>query len=410
MDLGKDERLLRFLIPRMVLWDLLKVTILSVTGMSLLMMLAGAMIEAMRQGLDPIRVVGLMPLLAPTTFPYTIPTCLLFACTFVYGRMSANVEIIALKAAGIHVMRIVWPAFAIGIGLAGAGVYLADRWIPECHQKLAEVIFADLETNLCCFLRQNQSLIEPNLPYEIYVSEVRGQRLMHPILKHRDSNGQYDLIAQAAEATIKMTPGDNPNVPEIFLELRLRDGVVSTSDGNVVHFRERAERLPAPGIVTERDAKIETLSLAGCQERADDRHTKATNCTFDLACHASLCILGGDPHSLVKEIRFHESHFSRFERKRNEATTEKHFRLVQALCALPFVLIGCPAGMMFQRRDFLHTFFLCFLPIITVYYPSMALVTNIAKEGVAPPFLVLWLPPLAMAALAIPLFRRVFRF
>lgn len=394
----------------MVLWDLIKTTILALAGVSAVLTLGGAMLEASKQGLNPVSVLVLMPYLVPPTLPYTMPACLLFACTVVYGRMSSMLEITALKAGGIHTMRVLWPAILLAVGASAFGIYLGDQFIPACNRKVRDVILSDIESGIYTYLKRYGSLPpDPSIPYEINVYDVRGDKLIRPILKHRNAHGAYDMVATAAEATLDVIqPADDENGNAI-IRLRLIDSV-ATSKGTLSQFRDNTLEMPVPQSASATEVKIETLTFDGCRRRAEDRMLKAHQLDMEMATLSTASLLSGNPELAAKTTIWNRSEASRFRRKAREAHAELHLRIAQAVVAIPFVLLGCPIGILYQRRDFLQTFFVCFLPIITIYYPMMILCFNIFKEGAGSLVAVLWGPTAIMCAVSIPYLRRVIRF
>src|SRR5262245_26463618 len=108
------------ILHRMILWELAKVFVLSLLGITGLLLMAGIVAEASQQGLGPAQIIAVIPLLIPSTLPYTIPATTLFATCVVYGRLSADNEILAIKASGINLTKVVWPAILVGL-LASAG-------------------------------------------------------------------------------------------------------------------------------------------------------------------------------------------------------------------------------------------------------------------------------------------------
>ncbi len=57
---------------------------------------------------------------------------------------------------------------------------------------------------------------------------------------------------------------------------------------------------------------------------------------------------------------------------------------------LCFVLVGIPVAMRGRSADTMSVFFLCFMPILLVYYPLLVVGENLARAGVVPEFSV-WL-------------------
>src|SRR6059058_597407 len=99
----------------MILWELVKVFLMSLVGITGILLMAGIIAEASQQGLGPAQILAAVPLIIPSTLPYTIPATTLFAACVVYGRMSADNEVLAIKAAGINLIQVVGPGLLLGV-------------------------------------------------------------------------------------------------------------------------------------------------------------------------------------------------------------------------------------------------------------------------------------------------------
>src|SRR5262249_56303567 len=88
---------------------------MSLLGITGILLMAGIVAEATQHGLGPAQLLLVIPLLIPSTLPYTLPTTTLFATCVVYGRLAHDNEILAIKAAGINILRVVWPGVLLGI-------------------------------------------------------------------------------------------------------------------------------------------------------------------------------------------------------------------------------------------------------------------------------------------------------
>src|ERR1700757_743373 len=113
----------------MILWELVKVFVLSLVGITGILLMAGIIAEASQQGLGPKQILAAIPLLIPSTLPYTIPATTLFAVCVVYGRLSADNEILAIRAAGVNLYRVVMPAIVLGLGMMALTLTLYFRII-----------------------------------------------------------------------------------------------------------------------------------------------------------------------------------------------------------------------------------------------------------------------------------------
>src|SRR5258708_34893469 len=119
MDTGhcclSEESLVFCLLHRAIFYELTKVFLLAFIGLTGVLLLAGVITEATRNGLGPAQILTAIPLLIPSTMPYTLPTTTLFACFMVYGRLAHDNEILALPAGGIPIPHTTWPVFGSGV-------------------------------------------------------------------------------------------------------------------------------------------------------------------------------------------------------------------------------------------------------------------------------------------------------
>ena len=99
----------------------------------------------------------------------------------------------------------------------------------------------------------------------------------------------------------------------------------------------------------------------------------------------------------VAKVRLHRLH------------TEPWRRWANGFSCLCFVLIGVPVAVRMRFSEFIASFFICFLPILLVYYPLLAVSVDHAKDGAFPPQSV-WLGNIVLAITGIWLLRRVTRY
>src|SRR3954464_16047528 len=114
----------------MILWELCKVFVMALIAITGILLLAGLIAEASQQGLGPAQILAAIPLLIPSTLPYTIPATTLFAACVVYGRMAADNEVLAIKASGVNVLHVVKPGLILGLVMSVSTLALYYRIIP----------------------------------------------------------------------------------------------------------------------------------------------------------------------------------------------------------------------------------------------------------------------------------------
>ncbi len=186
------------LLHRSIFFELTKVFLLAFVGLTGLLLLAGVIAEATRNGLGPAQILAAIPLLIPSTIPYTVPTTTLFAVCIIYGRLAADNEILALRAAGVHIHHAILPAVALGVIASVATFVLFLDLIPYTHYILRSQMAGDVRELMYGMLKRESCIRHPKLSYEIHVTRVDGQKLREAEFRHRDGKGGYDMIALCA--------------------------------------------------------------------------------------------------------------------------------------------------------------------------------------------------------------------
>jgi lipopolysaccharide export system permease protein len=84
--------------------------------------------------------------------------------------------------------------------------------------------------------------------------------------------------------------------------------------------------------------------------------------------------------------------------------TEPFRRWSNGFTCLCFTLIGIPVAMLWRHADALTNFFVCFLPILALYYPLLMLSENLSTSGTLPP-ISFWMSNVVLTIPAIALLR-----
>src|SRR4051794_11658765 len=124
--------------------DLLRIFFLTSGVLSAIMSFGGLMRPLTEHGLDLGQV---SKMLTYFTFPmtaYSLPVAALFATTLVYGRLSADNEVIACRAAGISHLAIAMPAFILGLTVALLSLLMLCFIVPTFMLKAERVLFSNV--------------------------------------------------------------------------------------------------------------------------------------------------------------------------------------------------------------------------------------------------------------------------
>ena len=173
------------ILQRYVIFEVTRAFSLALLTMTAIFVLFMVAAQARDIGLSPQDIVELVPYVIPSTLPYTIPVSLLFAVTVVYGRLAGDNEIIAVKTAGLSVMKILWPTFFLAIALSLTLLHLSGNWIPHCTHLAKMVLFRDLEDTFYKLLKRDREFNSRAWPFMIKVRDVQGKKMIDPTFKHK---------------------------------------------------------------------------------------------------------------------------------------------------------------------------------------------------------------------------------
>ena len=91
------------------------------------------------KGLDLLTILELIGLVSVSTMTTALPLALLFSSIMTFGNLGESFELIAIKAAGIPLVRFMRPLFIFTIFLAGIAFLFANNIIPVTQMKLSNL-------------------------------------------------------------------------------------------------------------------------------------------------------------------------------------------------------------------------------------------------------------------------------
>jgi lipopolysaccharide export system permease protein len=362
---------------RMILWELCKVFVMALIGITGILLMAGIISEASQQGLGPTQILAAIPLLVPSTLPYTIPATTLFAACVVYGRLSADNEILAIKACGVNLIHVVKAGILLGAVMSAATLGLYYRIIPYTHHLLRAMVYHDAEELIYSLLRRDHAVNQPQMPYAMWVQSVEGRKLVNPLFKRKNKAATgFDLVAQAREATLRV------DTAKKLLWVHMRNGVAIAEDGSRAFFEDRPFDVTLPDSFGKMEnPRPRDMTWRQLVERWNELEAERERYAALAANNAARLLTAGAPPDLPRHVRQLRERHKHIQHQIRLLYVEMLMRPALSFGCLCFILVGCPIGIMFSRGDYLGAFITCFLPIIIVYYPLLLCGTNMAKEG-----------------------------
>lgn len=128
---------------RYILRDTLLHSLLGLTAFTLLLVVMNVLrfLEPLlAAGVGASGLIDLAGIILPSYLPYAIPTSLLFGVLLAFGRMSADGEIVAMRASGISVPGLLPPILLLGIVAASVTAYLEFEIEPLANHRMKSLV------------------------------------------------------------------------------------------------------------------------------------------------------------------------------------------------------------------------------------------------------------------------------
>ena len=313
----------------------------------------------------PLKTVTLLILsLLPSLLIFIIPMSFLFAILILYGRMSADNEILALRSAGVSLYRIIAPVFFASFFVFGATLCISCFIIPKGNAAFRQLILKATWKNAVLGLKEKT--FNDNLEdFIIYVNEISGSSLHGVMVSDQRRKGEMvSIFANRGELIA--------NNQLFKLILHLKDGEIHRNNPNKVREYQRL-----------------------------------TFSTYDLLLSGSLPedkrdfrVMG--LRELWQEIQ-----------KKRELQPPPYRLLIawQQKFSLPFAcvvfaLVGCPLGIQ-NRRGTRFSGFGLSLIIILLYYALLAVGKTMVYGGWLPAWPAIWMPNFLLILMGVYLFKRL---
>lgn len=319
------------------------------------------------RGVPATQILRVFSFILPAFLEVTVPMALLLACLLACGRLSADSEITALKAAGLSLYQIAAPiaAFAVVIFLLSLGLSLYAR--PWGNSALKSAIFELARTRATVGLKEHVFNDEFR-GLVIYVEEIEppGTNLLRILISDsRQPNEENTVVAKRGTLIA--------NEDTRSVNLRLFDGVIFTNRASEQGYHK-----------TDFSVYDVNLNLGEALGQMQMREREPSELPLD------------ELRGRIAELRG-EGEAARAER------VEMARRFSIPFAALVFAVIGVPLGLQ-PVRAVRSRGLAVSLVVILAYYLMLSGAETLGTQGRVPITLALWTPNLVLAAIGVVLF------
>lgn len=392
-------------ITRYVLFDLTAAFLITLAGITLLLIFAVLIKEATSRGIGFNSIAKMLPYTVPIALQPSLPATILIAVCSVFGRMSADNEIVAIKSLGISPFSVISPALVLGFIVSILAVWVNDIAPSWGRIGLTRIGIESIEEVVYRMLRRENAYSVRDL--SINVRSVDGRKLIDPHISIKRS-GKTPITISASTAELE-SDLDNDSFVIVLTNSHfdMGDGQTYEDRGTYRHpipidsVSRKGSRTDSPSLVP--------LGRIDAETEMQTKITRATEC--DAGIRAAYCLMTGDFTELANAEEW-QPRMRRlaYDRSRlHRLKFEPHRRWATGFSCFFFVLVGAPLAIQMKTRNFFSTFAACFFPILLVYYPLLAFTYDRGKDGAIPPYSV-WMGNLVMLFAGVWILRRVIRY
>jgi len=277
----------------------------------------------------------------------------LLAVLLAFGRLSADNEIVVIKASGVSLLQMLPPvifcAFVAVLLALGASVI----GVPWGNSSFRELSFQVLKSNITATIREKT--FWDDIPgIVMYTDQYEDQsRSLKGVVIHDGRNPERPMTIFARDGVVTSAAGSQS------LLLSLHDGSIHSAGAGglyrLVNFGEYSMSVGENGSGTKISRNVPDLRLSELQRQIDD------------------------PGTSVKD--------------RLKMQAELHSRFAFPFASLVFAILAVPLGIQ-NRRSGKSGGFTISIGIILSYYVLMSIMKTFAERGAVPPAVALWIPNL----------------
>jgi lipopolysaccharide export system permease protein len=331
-------------------------------------------------GLPLLIVLQFIGYVVPYSLIFTIPWALLTAILLVFGRLSADNEMTALRMTGRSMLRICAPVFLLAALCSIVCYFVNVRLAPYAKNQI-KGLFSSFATDQPETLFQPGKMLDKVPDYRIFVGEREGRRLKDVIITQTDGASEQQFI-RARSADIVITPG----VTDFVLRLQNAKIEKPKKEGNIDVLNEM-------GYFSSRETPI-TFPLSKLKEKTE-RVTPDMKDTSTLWTEVRTGINSVTEEPATPQLI-------------SASLTEVNMRFSFSLACLTFTLVGIPLGITAQRRETSVGFALSLI-VATSYIVFILFAKSSNERPGMYPHLLMWLPNVLFIGVGVYLFRKLMR-
>lgn len=325
-----------------------------------------------KKGAPPMTILQILILNLPAILVVTFPIAGLFATLLTLGKMGADSEIIALRAAGVPYRKLFVPVLLIGLTISGIAFYMNDYIVPLTNQKVRT-----LNHNL--FISQDAVLLNPQEIFKVddhlwfYIGDIDPETgWMKDVL----------ILDRKAETGVLRYP------QVITAETARQVDQNWLLEGAVVRRYDPEGRTYYEGQVGTMELNIvsELVNLVRGEKVPQEQSSR------ELYDQIQLLRQSGVPQQEVTRLK-----------------AEWHLKFAIPLASFFAIMIAAPLGLQAVRQTGRYGGVAVAIVLVFIYYVLLSLGRSLGRAGLLDPWLAAWMPNMVFGGIGTMLLWRYLR-
>lgn len=386
-------------------------------------------IDVILQMLDQVLSKGLVAGVALQLFVYNlawivalaVPMAVLIAVLVVFGRLSADNELLALKAAGISFTRVITPVILAALLLSLVMIWFNDQVLPDWNHRARELAASLKRAKAALVLKQKEGVFMRDLgPYHLLIRHVDEET------NQLSGLTLYDTGQPGPPTTLRAAAGRIEIFDEgRYMRLTLEDGESHRIDSDdpgrfsrgtfarqVLHIRDKSRDFSGYRSTYRSDREMNVTAMLAAVEGfhlENERSLAAIDSTVD--AFVQQVTDSTDTTGFADRGRRLQSRIDRqltlVESRRRRADSylvEVHKKFSIALACVVFVLVGAPVGALTRARGAAVSVAVS-LFFFFAFWMFLIGGEELADRGFVPPGVAMWAPNVILGAIGVLLTR-----
>ena len=361
----------------------------------------------------------------------SVPMAVLVGTLMAFGRLTADFEIIAMKASGVNLLRILIPLLLAAGVITVAMSLFSDRILPDLNKR-SRTLWGDI------------SAMRPTLVFRsgIFITDIPGFLVLVDHIDHATSRvegvhitetraGSAPRVVVAEYGYLKMLD-DNRTMnftlyngeihtldlkePSNYRRIDFKEHVINVADAGSGLVRSDSDyrndrEMPIAMMQEQVDASVaamaplrktihETLGTKMTLLFADSIFLQAPEYQTDSAAVQNI---RADAAALVTEIERNNLNIFGQKKAANRYLTEIHKKWSIPAASFAFILLGAPLGIL-SKRGGMGIAIAISIILFVIYWAFLIGGEDLSDRGMLSPFLAMWAANILMGLIGVFLF------